>query len=62
MPNINEFFHKPELLHKAELEKIEGLKPCSQCDENAQEAYWDPFTTILSWECKNGHKSQFKVN
>ena len=62
MPNINEFFHKPEIIKKAELEKIHGIKPCAQCDANAEEAFWDPVTMILAWECVNGHKSQFKVN
>lgn len=62
MPNINEFFHKPEIIHKAELEKINGIKPCAKCDKNAQEAFWDPTTLILSWECPDGHANQFKVN
>ncbi|MEY4332154.1 MAG: hypothetical protein RLZZ196_892 [Bacteroidota bacterium] len=62
MPNLNEFFHKPEIIHKAELEKIHGLKPCSKCDGDAEEAFWDPTTLILAWECPNGHANQVKVN
>lgn len=62
MPNINEFFHQPEILHKAELEKIGGIKPCSKCNENANEAFWDPVTLILAWECPSGHANQVKIN
>lgn len=62
MPNINEFFHQPELMHKSELEKIHGLKPCAKCNENAAEAFWDPVTLILAWECPNGHANQVKIN
>ena len=62
MPNINEFFHTPQILHKQELEKIYGIKPCSKCDKNAEEAFWDPATLILAWECPEGHANQVKVN
>ena len=62
MPNLDEFLHKPELVHKTELEKIHGVKSCSKCDENAEEAFWDPISLVLTWECPNGHKNQFKVN
>lgn len=62
MPNLNEFFHKPELLHKAELEKITGIKPCSKCKLDAEEAFWDPATLTMSWKCPEGHDNQYKVN
>ena len=62
MPNLNEFFHKPEIIHKAELESIPRVKPCAKCEADAQEAFWDPTTFILSWECPNGHANQVKVN
>jgi len=61
MPNLNEFFHKPEIIRKAELEKIHGIKPCGKCDSDVQEAFWDPATLILAWECPSGHKNQVKV-
>lgn len=61
MPNLDEFFDKPEIIHKDALEKISGMKPCSKCDKNAQEAFWDPSTLILSWKCPDGHDSQVKV-
>jgi len=62
MPDLNEFFHKPELMHSPELEKISGMKPCSKCEKDAQEAFWDPATLILSWKCPDGHDNQLKVN
>jgi len=62
MPSLNEFFNKPEILHKPELEKISGIKPCSKCNKDAEEAFWDPATLTLSWECPDKHKSQVVVN
>jgi hypothetical protein len=62
VPNLNEFFHKPELVLKPELEKIHGVKACSKCDADAQEAFWDPISLTLAWDCPNGHKNVFKVN
>lgn len=61
MPNLNEFFHKPEILHNPQLEKINGIKPCSKCNKDAEEAFWDPATLILSWDCPDGHKNQIRV-
>ena len=55
-------FRSPELVHKAELEKIHGIKACAKCDADAEEAFWDPTTLTLAWECPNGHQNQFKVN
>jgi len=62
MPDLNEFFHKPELLHKDDLEKISGMKPCSKCEKNADEAFWDPGTLTLSWKCPEGHDNQVRVS
>jgi hypothetical protein len=62
MPNLNEFFNKPEIMHEAGLEKIDGIKSCGKCDKDAQEAFWNPSTLILTWECPDGHHNQFKVN
>ena len=62
MPDLNEFFYKPELVHKAELEKIHGIKACAKCDAYAEEAFWDPTTLTLAWECPNGHQNQYRVN
>jgi hypothetical protein len=61
MPNINEFFSKPELVKKENLETIHGVKPCSKCDKNAEEAFWDPDSMTLAWECPDGHSNQVEV-
>lgn len=62
MPSLDEFFDKPEILHKDGLETIPGTKPCSKCDEDALNSFWDPQTFIMSWKCPNGHDNQYKVN
>lgn len=61
MPNINEFFHKPERLATTELQAISGVKPCSKCDKNAHEGFWDPVTMQLSWTCPDGHQTIHQV-
>lgn len=63
MPNLNEFIGpKPgnEVLETLEL--IVGSKPCSKCDKDAGEAYWDPASTVMSWTCPDGHANTFSVN
>jgi hypothetical protein len=62
MPNINEFLNKPEQVYKAELQKIEGTKPCSKCDEDVNSYYWDASSLTMSWKCSKGHDTFFKVN
>lgn len=61
MPNINEFLNKPEKIFTTELEKIGGVKPCSKCDKDSEEYFWDAVTTTISWECPDGHKNSFTV-
>lgn len=63
MPSIRDFIGpKPEPVHKVELEKILGNKPCSKCDDNVSEAFWDPMTLTMSWTCANEHTNTYKVN
>jgi hypothetical protein len=62
MPNLKDFFNKPEILYKIGLEEILGTKPCSKCDKDAEKAFWDPSTFIISWKCPEGHENQYKVN
>lgn len=63
MPNINEFVGpKPEIVHKVELERIMGNKPCAKCDEDVDEAFWNPIDLTMTWTCSNGHTNTFKVN
>jgi hypothetical protein len=63
MPNLDEFIGpKPEKIHKIELEKIGGAKPCSKCEKDSEETFWDPINLIMSWTCIDGHSNTFKVN
>lgn len=63
MPKISDFFGpKPTEESLKELELVAGSKPCSKCDKDAGEAYWDPSTFTMSWTCPDGHENTFKVN
>ncbi len=61
MPNINEFLNQPEKIFPTELEKIGGSKPCSKCEKDSTEYFWDAVTTTISWECPDGHKNSYSV-
>ena len=61
MPNINEFLNKPEKIMATELEKFDGIKPCSKCDKNSDAYYWDAINMTVSWECPDGHKNLYTV-
>ena len=61
MPNINEFLDKPEKIFTTELEKIGGVKPCSKCDKDSEEYFWDAVNMTISWECPDGHKNSYVV-
>jgi hypothetical protein len=63
MPNIKDFIGpRPGPEHKLKLEKIIGTKPCSKCDADAEEAFWDPTQLLMTWTCSEGHASTLKVN
>lgn len=63
MPNIDEFLqNKLETVYKAELQKIEGTKPCSKCDEDVNSYYWNAATFTMSWTCTKGHETSFRVS
>lgn len=63
MPNINEFINKnPEVVYKAELQKIDGKKPCSKCEEDVEHYYWDSGKLTMSWTCSKGHENTFTVS
>lgn len=63
MPSINEFIGpKPTVEQNLNLEKIIGSKPCSKCNANVDEAYWDPTQLIMTWTCPEGHSNTLKVN
>ena len=50
------------LLSNPELEKINGIKPCSRCEKDSDHSYWNPNTLELTWTCPDGHDNKFKVN
>lgn len=63
MPNINEFIGpKPTVELISDLEKIIGVKPCSKCDLDVNEYFWDPSEYIMTWKCSSGHLTTVKVN
>ena len=62
MPDLNEFFDKPIKEKQYNLEKIQGIRPCSKCDEDVTGAFWDPIDFVMSWRCLKGHETIFKVN
>ena len=61
MPNLDEFINKPEKIERVELEKFNGVKPCSKCDKDSDTYYWDAITTTISWKCPDGHENSFTV-
>lgn len=63
MPSLNEFLGpKPTIEQVSNLEKIVGDKPCSKCNKDAGEAYFDPATFTMSWTCPDGHQNTFRVS
>jgi len=62
MPDLNEFFDKPAEEEPYELEKMNGVRPCSKCEEDVNGAFWDPVELVMSWRCSKGHETIFKVN
>lgn len=63
MPNLNEFIGpRPTEKQNLNLEKIIGTKPCSKCDLDSNEYYWDTTNFIMSWTCPNNHINNIKVN
>lgn len=64
MPNLNEFFtDKDKEVDKGyNLEKLNGVRPCSKCREDVTGALWDPIEFVMSWKCSKGHENVFKVN
>lgn len=63
MPNINEFIGpKPTKENINNLEKVIGSKPCSKCELDVSEYFWDPIKFIMTWTCDNGHENNVSVN
>ena len=62
MPSFNEFFDKPDEKKLYQVEKLQGVRACSKCDEDVTGAFWDPIDLVMSWRCSKGHETVFKVN
>lgn len=63
MPNLNEFIGpKPSEKDIQNLEKIIGKKPCSKCDLDVEEYFWNPDKFIMTWTCEEGHVNSVSVN
>ena len=62
MPNIKEFLNSNsvEQVHST-LEKLDGIRPCAQCEEDVDGGLWDPENLIMSWTCSNGHATSHRV-
>lgn len=62
MPDINEFFKKEtEVKIPVNAQKVEGQKPCSVCDKDTNEAWWDPEQMFLFWTCPDGHRNEYRL-
>jgi hypothetical protein len=62
VPNLNEFLEdSSENIKPYNLEKVNGIRPCSKCDEDVAGAFWDPVDFVMSWRCSKGHETVFKV-
>jgi hypothetical protein len=62
MPSFNEFFDKPDEKKPYEIERLQGIRACSKCDEDVAGAFWDPIDLVMSWRCSKGHETTFKVS
>lgn len=63
MPDINEFFKKEQkVVIPVNAQRVDGNKPCSQCDADTNEAWWDPDQMTLFWTCPDGHRNEHRIN
>lgn len=62
MPDLNEFLgKKSEPIHST-LEKLDGIRPCSKCEEDVDGGLWDPENLIMTWKCSKGHQNEYRIN
>lgn len=61
MPNLNDFFEKPEQKHNENLETLTGIRPCAKCEEDVEGGFWDSYEMIMSWKCSKGHENYYRV-
>lgn len=63
MPNINEFLNKKEQEPiNTTFEKLNGVRPCSKCEEDVVGGLWDPDNRVMYWTCSNKHENTFQVD
>ena len=61
MPNLNEFINKDSDL-PLDVEKINGRRPCSKCEKDADFYYWYETTFEMVWTCPDGHKNSYRIH
>lgn len=63
MPSLDEFLNKKEKVEQIQstLEKLDGIRPCSQCKEDVDGGLWDPIKLLMTWKCSSGHLNSFQV-
>ena len=62
MPDIDEFFNNKQDAKSEGIEVINSPKPCSKCEEDSTSYTWNKDLFTMTWECKNKHKNEVKVN
>jgi len=62
MPNIKDFLNNGnvEQVHST-LEKLDGIRPCAQCEEDVDGGLWDESSLTLTWKCSKEHVSSITV-
>ena len=60
MPNLNEFISSKD--EPNNMEKIEGKKPCGECNLDSNFYYWNPVSLEMIWTCEKGHKNSYRIN
>ena len=56
--SLSDFLHKP----KPNQIEMGGTFQCQHCEEIIANGIFDPNEKILTWFCKNHHKSQIGLN
>lgn len=63
MPNLNEFLNKKEQKQiNTTFEKLNGVRPCSECDEDVVGGLWDSNNKVMYWTCSFNHENKFEVD
>ena len=60
MPNLIDFFSENSNNDEG-IQKMSGQKPCSKCELDVSEYFWDEIKLIMKWTCENGHETIHKV-